>query len=267
MPSFENVSFPGVQGTTLAGTLDVPDGGARAWAVFCHGFTLGKNSAAASRISKALAANGIGVLRYDAAGIGGSSGVWADGSFSTKVADIHSAAAYLQAQGRDVSLLVGHSLGGAAVLAAAGGLPGLAAVVTIAAPFKPSHVVHLFEAELDTIHAAGSADVDLGGRRMEIRREFLRDLEAHDLTERILELRLPLLVMHSPTDKTVGIENASRIFSTARHPRNFISLEGSDHLMVDRKQTARAAAIIAAWAGTYLDLAPVPAATAVGKTC
>ena len=253
-PTFESVSFPGVNGTTLAGTLDVPDGGARAWALFCHGFTLGKNSAAASRISKALAAHGIGVLRYDAAGLGGSSGNWEDGSFSTKVADVHSAAAFMAGSGRPVSLLIGHSLGGAAVLAAAGGLDGLKAVVTVAAPFRPAHVLHLFESELDRIALEGSAPVDLGGGEREIRRHLIEDLQSHDLTESIHDLHLPLLVMHSPTDNTVGIDNASEIFSAARHPRNFISLEGSDHLMVERAQTGRAAAIIAAWAGTYLDL-------------
>ncbi|KAD3515162.1 alpha/beta fold hydrolase [Arthrobacter yangruifuii] len=254
MPSFESVSFPGVNGTTLAGTLDVPDGGARAWAVFCHGFTLGKNSAAASRISKALAGHGIGVLRYDAAGLGGSTGDWEDGSFSTKVADVRSACAFLAGSGRPVSLLIGHSLGGAAVLAAASEVDGLDAVVTIAAPFSPSHVLHLFESELDRIREQGSASVDLGGGELEIRRHLIEDLRSHDLTDSIRELHLPLLVMHSPTDNTVGIDNASEIFRTARHPRNFISLEGSDHLMVERAQTSRAAAIIAAWAGTYLDL-------------
>lgn len=252
MPSFESVSFPGVNGTALAGTLDVPDGGTRSWAVFCHGFTLGKNSAAASRISKALASHGIGVLRYDAAGLGGSTGAWEDGTFSTKIADIHSAVAFMQEQGRQVSLLIGHSLGGAAVLAAAPDVPGLTAVVTIAAPFRPDHVLHLFEAEMQTIRQAGSAEVELGGRSLRIREELLHDLAAHDLTESIRGLALPLLVMHSPTDNTVGIENASEIFSAARHPRNFISLEGSDHLMVDRTQTSRAADIIAAWAGIYL---------------
>ncbi|MET4058939.1 alpha-beta hydrolase superfamily lysophospholipase [Arthrobacter sp. UYP6] len=255
MPAFESVSFPGVNNTTLAGTIDVPDGGARAWAVFCHGFTLGKNSAAASRISKALAAHGIGVLRYDAAGLGGSTGAWEDGTFTTKVADIHSAVAFLRGQGREVSLLIGHSLGGAAVLAAAADLPELDAVVTIAAPFRPSHVLHLFEEEMQTIRNEGSAQVDLGGGSLKIRDELLQDLAAHDLTGCIRELHRPLLVMHSPTDNTVGIDNASEIFSTARHPRNFISLEGSDHLMVDRAQTSRAADIIAAWSAVYLPAA------------
>lgn len=254
MPSFESVTFPGVNGTTLAGTLDVPDGGTDAWAVFCHGFALGKNSAAASRISKALAGHGIGVLRYDAAGLGSSTGNWEDGSFSTKVTDVQGAAEFMSGTGRPVSLLVGHSLGGAAVLAAAQRITGLKAVATIAAPFRPAHVLHLFESELDTIAEQGAACVDLGGGDLEIRRHLIEDLRSHDLTEDIRNLQLPLLVMHSPTDNTVGIANASEIFNMARHPRNFISLEGSDHLMVERKQTSRAAAIIAAWAGTYVDL-------------
>ena len=254
MPSFESVSFPGVNGATLAGTLDIPDGGTDAWALFCHGFTLGKNSAAASRISKALAARGIGVLRYDAAGLGGSTGNWEDGSFSTKVADVLSAAEFMAGSGRPVSLLVGHSLGGSAVLAAAAKVPGLQAVATIAAPFRPSHVARLFESELDEIAQEGRATVDLGGGALEIRQHLVEDLHNHDLTESIRDLHLPLMVMHSPTDNTVGIDNASEIFSTARHPRNFISLEGSDHLMVERALTNRAAAIIAAWAGIYLGL-------------
>ena len=252
MPTVESVSFPGINNTTLAGTIDVPDGEPRGWAVFCHGFTLGKNSAAASRISKALAGHGIGVLRYDAAGLGGSSGAWEDGTFSTKVADVHSAVACLNRQGRRASLLIGHSLGGTAVLAAAGDLPGVTAVATIAAPFEPAHVLHLFEAEMHTIRTEGSAQVDLGGGSLEIREELLHDLQSHDLTERIRDLNRPLLILHSPTDTTVEIDNASEIFSTARRPRNFISLEGSSHLMVDRAQTRRAAAIIAAWAAVYL---------------
>lgn len=252
MPEFEAVSFPGVNGTTLAGTLDIPDGDARGWAVFCHGFALGKNSAAASRISKALANRGIGVLRYDAAGLGRSTGSWEDGSFSTKVADLHNAIGFLRSSGRPPALLIGHSLGGAAALAAAPRESSLAALVTIGAPFRPSHVAHLFEDELETIAARGQADVELGGRTLTIRRELVEDLHRHDLRESIESLDVPLLVMHSPTDETVGVENASEIFSAARHPRSFVSLEGAGHLMPDREQTTRAAEIIAAWSGVYL---------------
>ncbi|MEB7449265.1 alpha/beta hydrolase [Arthrobacter koreensis] len=255
MPEFESVSFPGVNGTTLAGALDVPDGDPLGWAVFCHGFALGKNSAAASRISKALAEQGIGVLRYDAAGLGRSSGSWEDGSFTTKVADLHNAMDFLRSSGRPPTLLIGHSLGGAAALAAAGSETSLAALVTIGAPFRPSHVAHLFADELETIAAQGQADVELGGRTLTIRQELVEDLHSHDLRDCIESLDLPLLIMHSPTDETVGIENASEIFNAARHPRSFVSLEGSGHLMPEKDQTTRAAAIIAAWAGIYLQQA------------
>ncbi|MCC3282264.1 alpha/beta hydrolase [Arthrobacter caoxuetaonis] len=252
MPEFESVSFPGTNGTTLAGTLDIPDGDPLGWAVFCHGFALGKNSAAASRISKVLSEYGIGVLRYDAAGLGRSTGNWEDGSFSTKVADLHNAFDFMRSTGRSPALLIGHSLGGAAALSAAPDLSGLAAVVTIAAPFRPSHVAHLFEDELENIAAQGQADVEVGGRTLTIRHELVQDLHRHDLAGCIASLDMPLLIMHSPTDGTVGIDNASEIFRTARHPRSFISLEGAQHLMPEREQTTRAADIIAAWSGIYL---------------
>ncbi|MBD7996708.1 alpha/beta fold hydrolase [Arthrobacter sp. Sa2CUA1] len=252
MPAFESVSFPGANGTTLAGTLDIPNGDALGWAVFCHGFALGKNSAAASRISKRLSELGIGVLRYDAAGLGRSTGTWEDGSFSTKVADLLNAVDYLRSRDRSPTLLLGHSLGGAAALAAAARIPELAAVVSIAAPFRPSHVAHLFEDELDTIAEQGQADVVLGGRTLRIRQELVADLYRHDLSGGIAGLQVPLLVMHSPDDLTVGIENATEIFQAAPHPRSFVALDGADHLLTDRNQTDRAAAIIAAWAGSYL---------------
>ena len=252
MPAFESVSFPGANGTTLAGTLDIPDGDPLGWAVFCHGFALGKNSAAASRISKGLSAQGMGVLRYDAAGLGRSTGTWADGSFSTKVADLLNAVDYLRSRDRPATLLVGHSLGGAAALAAAHAVPGLAALVTIAAPFRPSHVVHLFEDELETIARQGHAAVTLGGRTLTIRQELVDDLRSHDLAGRIGSLGVPLLVMHSPQDGTVDVDNASEIFQAARSPRSFVSLEGASHLMPDREQTTRAADIIAAWSRVYL---------------
>ncbi|WP_312178841.1 alpha/beta fold hydrolase [Arthrobacter sp.] len=252
MPAFESVTFPGANGTTLAGTLDIPDGGTLGWAVFCHGFALGKNSAAASRISKALSEQGIGVLRYDAAGLGRSTGTWEDGSFSTKVQDLLNAVDYLRSQGRPATLLVGHSLGGAAALAAAAMVPELAALVTIAAPFRPSHVLHLFEDELETIARLGQADVSLGGRTLTIRQELVDDLLRHDLAECISGLGVPLLVMHSPQDKTVDVQNADEIFRAAGSPRSFVSLEGADHLMPDREQTTRAAEVIAAWSRVYL---------------
>jgi pimeloyl-ACP methyl ester carboxylesterase len=252
MPEFESVAFPGVNGTTLAGTLDIPDGDPLGWAVFCHGFALGKNSAAASRISKELSAQGIGVLRYDAAGLGRSTGSWEDGSFSTKVADLHNALDFLRSQGRPAALLVGHSLGGTAALAAAGDVPELRALVTIAAPYRPSHVLHLFEDELDTIARRGASDVELGGRKLRIRQELVDDLRRHDLEACIRDLRVPLLVMHSEQDKTVDVENAAEIFRAAGSSRSFVALDGASHLMPDREQTTRAADVIAAWSRLYL---------------
>jgi putative redox protein len=159
----------------------------------------------------------------------------------------------MRAQGKAISLLVGHSFGGAAVLSAARQIPELDAVATVGAPFSPKHVAHVFDAALDKILSEGSAEVDLGGKRVEIRKHFVEDLENADLTDCIRQLHKPLMVLHSPTDNTVGIENASSIFQTARHPRNFVSLEGSDHLLTGKGQAARAARIISAWADQYLD--------------
>ncbi|MCG2620654.1 lysophospholipase [Arthrobacter sp. I2-34] len=252
MPRFEPVKFPGVDGTTLAGVLDLPDGTVRAWAVFCHGFTLGKNSAAASRVAKALAARGIGVLRYDAAGLGGSSGVWHEGTFGTKIADVVCAARFMHRQGRPARLLIGHSLGGAAVLAAAASVPEAAAVVTIGSPFEPRHVVHLFEHVLDEVQLDGSAAVILGRESFRIRRELVADLLGTDLSGPIASLGRRLLVLHSPTDATVEVANAERIFAAAAQPKSFISLDGCDHLLTERWQAERIAGLVAVWADGFL---------------
>jgi alpha/beta superfamily hydrolase len=249
----QKVSFTGTTGETLSGILDVPEGPVKGWGVFSHGFTLGKDSPAASRICKALADNGVGMLRFDNLGLGESAGSWSEGSFSHKVADTVRAAEFMRDEGKGISLLVGHSFGGAAVLAAAREIPELDAVATVAAPFSPKHVAHVFDAALDKILSEGSAEVDLGGKRVEIRRHFVEDLEKADLTDCIMKLHKPLMVLHSPTDNTVGIENASAIFQAARHPRSFVSLEGSDHLLTGKGQAARAAKIISAWADQYLD--------------
>jgi putative redox protein len=236
MSRSEKVSFHGSTGELLSGIIDVPEGKVKGWGVFSHGFTLGKDSPAASRMCKALADNGVGMLRFDNLGLGESAGLWSEGSFSHKVADTVKAAEFMGASGRQVSLLVGHSFGGAAVLAAAREIPDLD-----------------FDAALDRILSEGSAEVDLGGKRVQIRRHFVEDLENADLTDCIRSLHKPLMVLHSPTDNTVGIENASTIFQTARHPRSFVSLEGSDHLLTGKGQAARAAKIISAWADQYLD--------------
>ncbi|MGB3481037.1 MAG: alpha/beta fold hydrolase [Mycobacterium sp.] len=248
----ERVTFPSTTGPALAGIIDLPERDLRGWGVFAHGFTLGKDCPAASRICKQLAAEGIGMLRFDNLGLGQSAGDWSDGSFSHKVADTVRAVEFMNESGRSTSLLVGHSFGGAAVIAAAHDCPSVAAVVSVAAPFDPAHVEKNYDALLQRIEADGEAPFLAGGKALTLKRHFIEDVRNADLRERIRTLRRALLVMHSPTDNTVGIANASDIFRTARHPRSFVSLEGADHLLTGRNQAARAARIISAWADPYL---------------
>ena len=254
MSRSEKVSFQGSTGELLSGIVDVPEGPVKGWGVFSHGFTLGKDSPSASRMCKALADNGVGMLRFDNLGLGESAGLWSEGSFSHKVADTVKAAEFMRNSGRPVSLLVGHSFGGAAVLAAAADTPHVRAVATVGAPFDPSHIEHQYDAVVERVIAEGEAPVTFGNKALTLRREFVEDVRRADLRACITTLRRPLLVMHSPTDNTVGIANASDIFRTARHPRNFISLEGSDHLLTAPGQAKRAARIISAWADQYLAL-------------
>lgn len=246
------MTFPSSTGPALAGLVDLPEGQVRGWGVFAHGFTLGKDCPAASRMCKQLAAEGIGMLRFDNLGLGHSEGDWGDGSFSHKVADTVRAVNFMNASGRDVRLLVGHSFGGAAVIAAAHDCPSVAAVASVGAPFDPGHVEHNYDALLHLIEAEGEAPFMVGGKALTLKRHFIEDVRAADLRERIRTLRRALLVMHSPTDNTVGIANASDIFRTARHPRSFVSLEGADHLLTGKNQAARAARIVSAWADPYL---------------
>ena len=248
----ERVSFLSSSGPKLAGLIDPPEGDVRGWGVFAHGFTLGKDSPAASRMCKQLASEGIGMLRFDNLGLGHSEGDWGDGSFSHKVEDTVRAVEFMHESGHEVRLLVGHSFGGAAAIAAAHGCPSVAAVASVGAPFQPAHVEHNYDALLHRIEADGEAPFLAGGKALTLRRHFIEDVRSADLRERIKTLRRALLVMHSPTDNTVGIANASDIFRAARHPRNFISLEGADHLLTGKNQAARAARIISAWTDPYL---------------
>src|SRR3954464_15275567 len=248
----ERVEFPSTTGPTLAGRVDVPEGEVRGWGVFAHGFTLGKDSPAASRICKQLASEGIGMLRFDNLGLGESEGDWGDGSFSHKVADTAQAVRFMNESGRDVRLLVGHSFGGAAVIAAAHQLESVRAVASIGAPYQPGHVEHTYDALVDRILSDGEATFLIGGKALTLRRHFVEDVRGVDLHEQIRTLHRALLVMHSPTDNTVGIANASAIFRAARHPRSFVSLEGADHLLTGKNQAARAARIISAWSDPYL---------------
>jgi putative redox protein len=248
----ERVWFPGATGARLAGLIDHPEGEARGWGVFSHGFTLGKDSPAASRICKQLAREGVGMLRFDNLGLGDSEGDWGDGSFSHKVADTVQAVRFLNGSGRDVRVLVGHSFGGAAVIAAAHQVESVRAVASVCSPYEPRHVEHNYDALVERILANGEAPFLVGGKALTLRRHFLEDVRSVDLHEHIRGLRRALLVMHSPTDNTVGIVNASKIFRAARHPRSFVSLEGADHLLTGRNQAQRAGRIISAWADPYL---------------
>lgn len=248
----EHVRFPSTNGPQLAGIVDEPEGRIRGWGVFAHGFTLSKNGPAASRICKQLAREGVGMLRFDNLGLGDSEGDWGDGSFSHKVDDTAQAVRFMESSGRVVRLLVGHSFGGAAVIAAAHLVDSVRAVVSIGAPYEPSHVEHNYDALAERIMAEGEAPFLIGGKALTLKRHFIEDVRAADLREQIRGLHRALLVMHSPTDNTVGIANASEIFRAARHPRSFVSLEGADHLLTGRNQAQRAARIVSAWADPYL---------------
>lgn len=248
----QHASFPGAHGTLLAARLDLPDGEPRAQALFAHCFTCGKDIFAASRIAQTLVEHGIAVLRFDFTGLGHSEGEFANTGFSSNVADLVAAADWLRGQQRAPALLVGHSLGGAAVLAAAAAIPEVRAVATIGAPSDPSHVTGLFRAQVPQIEAAGEAEVQLAGRPFRIRREFLVDVAEQNLREKIARLGRALLILHSPEDETVPIGNATGIFVNAQHPKSFVSLADADHLLRRHRDAAYAASVIAAWCERYL---------------
>lgn len=248
----ERATFPGADGSLLAARLDAPDGPVRAHALFAHCFTCGKDIFAASRIAQALVEHGIAVLRFDFTGLGASEGEFANTHFSSNVADLVAAADYLRREHQAPALLIGHSLGGAAVLSAASAMPEVKAVATIAAPSDPSHVTALFRDSLPEIEARGEALVQLAGRPFRIRREFLADAAQQNLRVKIAQLNRALLVLHSPVDATVAIGNATAIFVNARHPKSFISLVDADHLLTRKDDAVYAANMIAAWSERYL---------------
>jgi len=252
------ITFPGSQGASLAARLELPLGRPRAYALFAHCFTCSKDSLAAVRIGAALAARGIGTLRFDFTGLGGSGGDFASTNFSSNVADLVATADWLREHHEAPQILVGHSLGGAAVLAAASKVPEAVAVATLGAPYQPGHVRHLIEHAAPEIEARGEAEVSLGNRKFRIRKQFLDDIAALDGGDAIGGLRKALLVMHSPRDEVVGVDNAASIFMAAKHPKSFVSLDGADHLLTKRADAEYAGAVLAAWASRYLDEAGRP---------
>ncbi len=248
----KKVTFPGASGAILAGRIDRPVGDPAAYALFAHCFTCSKDVFAAARISSALAARGIGVLRFDFTGLGHSGGEFAHTNFSSNVADLLSAAEFLGAQEKAPTILIGHSLGGAAVLAAAPRLRDARAVVTINAPSRPAHVLALLEGGRDAIEREGEAVVSIGGRRFTITRDFIRDVSEQALLDGVHGMRKALLVFHAPRDSVVGIENAGHIFQAALHPKSFISLDDADHLLSRREDAVYVADVIGAWASRYV---------------
>jgi uncharacterized OsmC-like protein/alpha/beta superfamily hydrolase len=272
--ALERVRFPGAHGGDLAGRLELPaDGAPRAYALFAHCFTCTKNLKAIGNISQALAAEGIAVLRFDFTGLGESEGEFADTTFSSNVADLIAAADYLAQHHMAPALLIGHSLGGAAVLQAAAQIPAVRAVATIGAPCDPVHITHLIGDHIDQIAEHGVATVTLAGRSFTITRQFLEDLDEQRMQATIRNLKRPLLVLHSPIDQTVGIENAARIFQAAFHPKSFVSLDKADHLLSNPRDSRYAGTVIAGWAARFLDLdaeepalPPPPAGAVVVRT-
>lgn len=254
------VQFPGASGALLAARLDVPSGQSpRAYVLFAHCFTCSKDTKATTLIAEALAEGGLATLCFDFTGLGGSEGEFANTNFSSNVADLVAAARWLAATQRGPSLLVGHSFGGAAVLAAAAQIPSATAVATINAPSDPAHLGRLFAGHEDEIRTKGAAQVNLAGRPFTIRREFLDDIAAQKITDAVANLKRALLVMHAPADATVSIEHAGAIFQAAKHPKSFISLDTADHLLTRREDAQYAATVLAAWASRYL---PAPLAEA-----
>jgi putative redox protein len=245
------VEFPGSSGDPLAARLELPSGPIRSYAIFAHCFTCSKDLLASRRIASELAMRGIAVLRFDFTGLGASGGEFATSNFSSNVEDLRRAAQYLGSRFGPAELLIGHSLGGAAVLAVAVDLPEVRAVVTIGAPADTEHVIHNFSTHVPVIESHGEAEVELAGRPFTIRRQFLDDLRRPHLEAKIHDLGRPLLVLHAPGDRTVGIENAKRIFEAASHPKSFISLDGADHLLTRHEDATFVAEVISAWFGKY----------------
>ncbi len=249
----EKVNFPGAGGHTLAARLDRPDRRPRAYALFAHCFTCTKDIFAAQRIAAALAEQGVAVLRFDFTGLGHSEGEFANTDFTSNVGDLVAAAEYLGRTHAAPQLLIGHSLGGAAVIAAAREIPSAHAVATIGAPADPEHVRHLFAHKTDEIATEGAAEVELAGRRFTISRQFLDDIAGQTLHDDLAHLKKALMVFHAPRDEVVGIDNASSIFLAAKHPKSFVSLDDADHLLSRKADAVYVARTLAAWAERYLD--------------
>lgn len=248
----EKVTFAGIDGNQLAARLDLPEGKPLAYALWAHCFSCTKDIFAASRVAGGLTENGIAVLRFDFTGLGSSAGDFANTNFSSNVGDLVAAADHLRDNFEAPKMLIGHSLGGAAVLAGAGRIPEAEAVCTIGAPADPAHVARLFQNSRTEIEEKGEAEVLLVGRPFRIKKQFLEDIESQKLERDIATMNKALLIFHSPIDAIVGIDNAASIFQAAKHPKSFVSLDDADHLLSRKKDAAYVADVIAAWAARYI---------------
>jgi putative redox protein len=252
--NLQKITFQNNEGETLSGRLEMPaDRHPHNFAIFAHCFTCTKNLLAVKNISRALTANGFAVLRFDFTGLGESEGDFEDTNFSGNVSDLIAASRFLETKYKAPTLLIGHSLGGAAALFAAAEIASIKAVATIGAPSSPVHVKHLFKSTLHEINESGKALVNLSGRDFTIKKQFLDDLENKSLATVVENLRKPILILHSPQDDTVGIKNAEAIYKAARHPKSFISLDGADHLLMRKEDSIYAGQLIAGWSQRYID--------------
>lgn len=247
----KKITFEGAQGDNLVGYLDLPDDETQTLALFAHCFTCSKNLKPVKNISRTLVDRGIGVFRFDFTGLGESEGDFADTNFSSNVEDLVAAAAHLGKEYQWPEILIGHSLGGAAVLQAASEVSQSKAVATIAAPSNPVHVKKNFSANLEEIETTGEATVTLAGRDFKIKKQFLDDLETANMDRTISNLDRALMIFHSPVDQTVGISNAAHIYKLAKHPKSFVSLDDADHLLMKEKDSIYVAEVLASWARRY----------------
>ena len=254
--SARKVTFKGAHGHALAGRLDLPEAAPRAFALFAHCFSCSKDVFAAARVSASLADHGIAVLRFDFTGLGHSEGDFANTNFSSNVEDLVAAATFLRDAFEAPGILIGHSFGGAAVLMAAGSVPEAKAVVTIAAPSDPAHVQTQFAGHITEIEEKGIAEVNLAGRPFTITRQFLDDIRSAKPLEAAAKLKKALLILHSPRDETVSIENASAIFLKAKHPKSFVSLDDADHLLTRKRDALYVGELVSAWASRYVGEEP-----------
>ncbi|MFD0861374.1 alpha/beta fold hydrolase [Sungkyunkwania multivorans] len=249
------VTFQNKEGHTLSGRLELPaDQHPHNFALFAHCFTCTKNLGAVKNISRALTSEGFGVLRFDFTGLGESDGDFADTNFSGNVDDLIAAADFLAENHQAPALLVGHSLGGAAVIFAAAKIDAVKAVATVGAPSNPKHVTHLLKSSLQEIEANGHAVVNLSGRDFTIKKQFVDDLETKSLPDTVKNLRKPLLIMHSPQDNTVGIRNAEELYHAAHHPKSFVTLDGADHLLSRKEDSIYTGKVIAGWSSRYVSI-------------